>query len=230
MEKFSIQEILRKHNQSFYPVIDFQNKQFKVLDFTEKNKDLDKFDIDDTSAFEKYISGQLNNYEKVGVGGYGEDRIIYRRSSLFDSEKEPRCIHLGIDIWVPEYSPVHAPLDAKIHSFAYNETFGDYGATIILQHELESTVFYTLNGHLSKKSLEGKKEGMRIAKGEVFASVGDPTENGQWPPHLHFQLITDMLGRKGDYFGVAPPSEKERYFELCPDPNLVLNIPELEKK
>ncbi len=228
MENKLIQKLLKKYHNSFYPVIEINDNPIKVLDFTEKNKALNEFDVSDTRAFEDYILQQLDNYKKIGVGGYGEDRIIYRRSSLFDSEKEPRCIHLGIDIWVPADTPVYAPLDARVHSFAYNETFGDYGATIILQHELESTVFYTLNGHLSKKSLDGKKEGMKIEKGEIFASVGDPAENGQWPPHLHFQLITDMLGRRGDYFGVAPPSEKEKYFELCPNPNLILNIPELE--
>ncbi len=229
MEKKLIQTLLKKHRDFFSPVIETRNKPIEVLDFTEQNKALDEFDISDTSAFESYILQQLDDYKRIGVGGYGEDRIIYRRSSLFDSEKEPRCIHLGIDIWVPADTPVYAPLDAKVHSFAYNETFGDYGATIILQHELESAVFYTLNGHLSRKSLEGKKEGMKIEKGDSFASVGNHTENGQWPPHLHFQVITDMLGRRGDYFGVAPPSEKERYFELCPNPNLILNIPELEQ-
>lgn len=227
MEKHSTKEILKTHRNSFHSVIDFQNKPFEVLDFTGNNEELDNFDIADTSAFEEYITRQLDNYKKIGIGGYGEDRIIYRRSSLFDTEKEPRCIHLGVDIWVPPDSDVFSPLDAKVHSFNYNKTFGDYGVTIILEHELDSVTFYTLYGHLSKKSLEGKEERLSIRKGEKFATVGDHSENGHWPPHLHFQVITDMLGRKGDYFGVAPPSEKEKYFDLCPDPNLILNVAEI---
>ena len=168
----------------------------------------------------EYMENFLDNYNNVGVGGYGEDRYIYRRSSLFDTGKEPRSIHLGIDVWVPAGTKVYAPLDSKVHSFNDNDNFGDYGGTIILQHELEGVVFYTLYGHLSKDSLNGLSEGKTIEQNTYFAEIGDEEENGHWPPHLHFQLISDMLDKKGDFFGVAPPSEKEYYLKLCPDPQL----------
>jgi hypothetical protein len=54
--------------------------------------------------------------------------------------------------------------------------------------------------------------------------VGDLQENGSWPPHLHFQIITDAMEGVVDYPGVAAPSERERYLERCPDPNLILGI------
>ncbi|HMB89916.1 MAG TPA: aminotransferase class III-fold pyridoxal phosphate-dependent enzyme, partial [Rhodothermales bacterium] len=41
-----------------------------------------------------------------------------------------------------------------------------------------------------------------------------------------FQVITDMLGRKGDFPGVAPPSEREVWLGICPDPNLLVGIPD----
>jgi peptidoglycan LD-endopeptidase LytH len=49
-------------------------------------------------------------------------------------------------------------------------------------------------------------------------------ENGNWPPHLHFQLIADMEGWKGDYPGVCKYSEREKWLGNCPDPDLVLDL------
>src|SRR6185436_1522667 len=106
-------------------------------------------------------------------------------------------------IWGKPYTAVMAPYDGMIHSFAFNDRQGDYGATIILSHIISGFTFYTLYGHLSLNSLKDLREGNRIAAGEVFAEFGIPAENGQWPPHLHFQIIKNMDDRKGDYPGVC---------------------------
>ena len=137
---------------------------------------------------------------------------------------EARRLHLGIDIWGKPHTKVMAPLDGIVHSFAFNNAFGDYGATIILTHNLAGVTFHTLYGHLSLNSLKNLREGDGIRKGDVFADFGIPFENGQWPPHLHFQLIRDMQGMKGDYPGVCAYSEKEIYLENCPDADCILNI------
>ncbi len=227
MEKHEIiADVLRNNRETIAPVVKpgVQPDDIVAMDFSDNNEELKKIDIDDIQGFTKYIESLLDDFKKVGVGGYGEDRSIYRRSSLFDGEGEPRSIHLGLDIWVQAGTKVYAPLDAKVHSFAYNETYGDYGGTIILEHNLEEVTFYTLYGHLSKDSLDNMEAGKSIAKEEHFANIGTVEENGQWPPHLHFQLITDMLDKQGDFYGVAPPSEKEKYFKLCPNPYRILKI------
>ena len=87
--------------------------------------------------------------------------------------------------------------------------------------------WYTLYGHLSRDSLAELRPGQRIAAGEEIGRIGPYPENGDWAPHLHFQLITDLLGREGDFPGVAPPSQRRVWLSLSPDPNLVLGIPEL---
>lgn len=86
--------------------------------------------------------------------------------------------------------------------------------------------FYTLYGHLSEESLTGLYPGKLIKKGEQIATMGDYPINGDWPPHLHFQIITDMLGASCGFNGVAAPSERDVWLSLCPDPNLILQIPE----
>jgi murein DD-endopeptidase MepM/ murein hydrolase activator NlpD len=146
---------------------------------------------------------------------------------VFDAEKpgaEPRRLHLGIDIWGKPHTAVMAPLAGIVHSFAFNNNFGDYGVTIILTHILDDITYYTLYGHLSLNDIKNLREGERIEKGDVFAEFGLPMENGHWPPHLHFQIIIDLENYKGDYPGVCKYSEREKYLSNCPDPDLILQM------
>ena len=178
-----------------------------------------------TEAFHQYITKSIEaRGGKMGIGGYMENRPIYSRSDVFDGD-ENRRIHLGIDIWAPAFTEVHTPLKAKVHSFQDNAAFGDYGPTIILSHELEGHTLYTLYGHLSRRSLQGLRVGQSIEKGASFTELGPYPENGDWPPHLHFQLILDLEGHSGDFPGVAASSEREKYQRLCPDPYLLLYLP-----
>lgn len=215
----------------FHPVVNFDKKKDKLLrfDFTSANTTLRKDDIADTALFSKYVDHKLEDAgSKYGIGGYNENRTIYQRSDLFDGE-EPRTIHLGIDIWGAAGTKVYAPLGGMVHSFAFNNSFGNYGATIILLHQLETISFHTLYGHVSFDDLAGLQEGKYINRGEVFAHFGNPNENGNWPPHLHFQIIEDMELKKGDYPGVCAISQRERYLNNCPDPDLILGMMQYAK-
>jgi peptidoglycan LD-endopeptidase LytH len=137
---------------------------------------------------------------------------------------EPRRLHLGTDIWGLAGTPVYAPLGGMIHSFAFNDHYGDYGATLILLHQLDGFPFYTLYGHLSLRDIEHISEGHYVNRGQEIAHFGQPKENGHWPPHLHFQIIYEMGLYEGDYPGVCRYSEKERYLSNCPDPDVILQL------
>lgn len=150
-------------------------------------------------------------------GGWGERRELYTGSGLFAGE-EPRVIHLGIDVWTDAGTPLAAPLDGVVQSFADNAGFGNYGPTILLDHG----DFCTLYGHLARSSLEGLEPGRPVAAGEVLARLGEPHENGGWPPHLHFQKITDLLGSAGDYPGACTESARGLWLARCPDPRGLL--------
>lgn len=224
----NLEQLLKKHANEFHAVVPFEKEdKLLLLDFSEKNIELNSEILENTNLFIKYINSKLEvNGAKYGIGGYGEHRTIYSVSRVFDSPdgKEGRRLHLGIDIWGKPYTKVMAPLDGIVHSFAFNNAFGDYGATIILTHNLQGQTFHTLYGHLSLNSIKNIQGGDRIKKGDVFAEFGIPFENGQWPPHLHFQLIIDMQGMKGDYAGVCKISEREKYLANCPDPDLILQM------
>jgi peptidoglycan LD-endopeptidase LytH len=218
-----------KASAGFSPVI-LTDQPFKKLDFTAANTDLPGIDLTDTEQFANYVFGTLlENGRYIGVGGYNEHRVIYRRSAHFgDYAEEGRCIHLGVDIWAEAGTAVYAPLPGVVHSLAFNDNFGDYGPTIILRHTLHGHTFHSLYGHLSLASLDGITVGQEIAAGERLATIGDFPENGHWPPHLHFQLMESMGEYHGDYPGVASLTERESYLANCPDPNLILRLPELD--
>ncbi|RNI25633.1 peptidoglycan DD-metalloendopeptidase family protein [Rufibacter latericius] len=217
--------LLTAHAASFSPLLDhdLNAEDVKRLDFTSANTGLQDAELRDTASFEQFVLGMLQQQNaKVGVGGYFENRVIYRRSEHFEGLGEARSIHLGVDIWAPAGIPIYAPIAGTFHSFQDNANFGDYGPTIILQHELEGIPFYTLYGHLSRTSLEELFVGRSILAGEQVATMGPYPENGDWPPHLHFQLMTDLLGKSGDFPGVCAPSEEAFYRQICLDPNLIL--------
>ncbi|HEY4063347.1 MAG TPA: peptidoglycan DD-metalloendopeptidase family protein [Puia sp.] len=222
----SILSVLQQHQSDFHPVVPFDPARDKLyaFDFTEKNTDLTTDQIADTERFANYINQTLRLANaRYGIGGYGENRTLYARSRHFGGD-EPRRLHLGIDIWGPAGTKVMSPMNAVVHSFAFNNNDSDYGATLILTHNLDGIGFHTLYGHLSLNSLKNLYEGKNIQAGEVIAEFGMRFENGNWPPHLHFQLIGDLQGWKGDYPGVCKFSEKQQWLDSCPDPDLVLQL------
>lgn len=157
----------------------------------------------------------------AGVGGYLENRSVYKDTDLFQGDAE-RTIHIGVDVFMPAGTALYAPLDGEIHSFADRRVHGDYGPVIILRHRLDDFEFHTLYGHLRQESLTGLADGKPIAAGERLASIGARPNNGNWAPHLHFQLIRDMQGNHGDYPGVVRPQDVDFYRENCPDPSNLL--------
>jgi murein DD-endopeptidase MepM/ murein hydrolase activator NlpD len=215
---------------TFHQVVDFNPEKEKLiaLDFTEQNPELASIDMNDTTSFSQYIEKKLKKaHAKFGIGGYNELRGLYSRSKVFDAvglEDEPRRLHLGIDIWGEEGTKVYAPLGGMVHSYAFNKEFGNYGATLVLLHQLDTLTFYTLYGHLSLEDIARVSEFQYIVRGHVIGHFGKPEENGHWPPHLHFQVIKDMRINKGDYPGVCKLSERKKYLANCPDPDAILGM------
>jgi len=204
--------------------IDFS--KYITLDLSVTNQELVAFKPDNAAHFEQFISDYLKkNNAEVAFGGYIEGRTLYQRSTIFKNDSIPeRNVHIGLDLWTKVYTAVLAPLDGKVHSFKNNVGLGDYGPTIILEHEVENEKFYTLYGHLSLESIENLSVGTFFNKGEKIGSLGDSAINGDYAPHLHFQIIKNIEAYSGDYPGVCNTNDLNFYIENCPDPNLLLKI------
>ena len=216
-----------ENREKFGPVVagDFRKNPPLILDLSAASLEFGPFSMADREPlFTAHILGRMASERKaVAIGRYDEARTAYTTEAFRVKRNdgwETRTVHLGLDIFVAPGRPVLAPLDGVIHSFRDNAAYQDYGPAIILEHRVPGgPSFYTLYGHLSRASLAGLREGRRVRKGDRIAEVGAPPENGGWTPHLHFQVITDLLDKRGEYPGVALPSRRDVWLSLCPDPS-----------
>lgn len=190
------------------------------LNLSNTNKDLDSSIFGNINNFSSYINRQLeNSNNEYGIGGYLEDRNIYGLFANFIEEDSiQRNIHLGIDVWTKSGSSVYSPLDGIVHSFQLNNGEGNYGPTIVLAHNFEGKIIHSLYGHLATSDLQNLEVGMKIGQGTILCHLGESHENGGWPPHLHFQLINDMKGWKGDFPGVSSKKDQDGHAQNCPNP------------
>jgi 4-aminobutyrate aminotransferase-like enzyme/Ser/Thr protein kinase RdoA (MazF antagonist) len=205
-----------------------------IFDLSVGSRELGNLaELSDVEVFTRLLFDRMKAANSsVGIGRYNEARPIYTGDQYKlegNNGPEWRTVHLGLDMFMEAGSPVLAPLEGIVHSFRNNDSPLDYGPTIILQHTVDlkgrQLTFYTLYGHLSVDSLDGLYEGKPIAQGMTFARIGTYPVNGGWPPHLHFQIISDLLDRTGEFPGVARPSQRDIWLSLSPDPNLIAGIP-----
>ena len=165
----------------------------------------------------------------VAIGRYDEPRLLYVAPAFASGPRitdEHRTIHIGLDLFAAAGTAVFAPLAGVVHACADNNARQDYGPVIILRHATDDgTEFFTLYGHLSRESLDRLTVGRAVAAGEQIATLGSAEVNGGWSPHLHLQLVVDLLGLGTDFPGVALPSQRAVWCALCPDPNLIARVP-----
>jgi 4-aminobutyrate aminotransferase-like enzyme/Ser/Thr protein kinase RdoA (MazF antagonist) len=229
----AVREWIAANGPRFEPVLplDLRGPRVTRIDLSVGSLDLSRLDTAvEPEALAAHVARRLDEANaEVGVGSYNEARLIYV-TELFAHPtnwlEENRTVHLGIDLFAPAGTPVHAVLEGVVHGLRDNRGPGDYGPTIILEHEpAGGPRFYTLYGHLSARSLDSLRIGERVEAGDEIARLGTIAENGGWSPHLHFQVVVDMLGRGGEFPGVAAPGERAVWLSLCPDPNQLLGIP-----
>lgn len=220
-------------NPNFSAVVEVAGKRLAPLDLSVGSRALGNYtEYTALTRFSRRIDAMLHAAEAdIGYGGYLETRPVYT-TALFEEQGNDgprwRSVHLGLDLWSPAETEVFVPYAGRVHSFRQNNKPRDYGATIILEHDYEvdgeTFQFYTLYGHLSAASLVDLRVGQQVKKGERMAAFGSADENGGWPPHLHFQVMLDLLDKEGDFAGVAFPEEAKTYASICPDAAVLSGI------
>ena len=172
---------------------------------------------------------------QVVVGRYDEDRSCYQGEQFRTDSPAPRSVHTGIDLFIAENTTVHAMLDGIVESVVDNDLAYDYGPTVVLRHTTgagsvgDGTPFWVLYGHLSRATLPLHRAGDVVAAGDVVGFIGDHTVNGGWAPHVHVQIMTDLmadpeLGFDGNFEGAGEPSRMDIWRSLVPDANLLLRL------
>lgn len=192
-----------KHHSSSHPIMNIPD-QFRVFDLASR-----------------YEPEEIQHFIESGgwgVGGYLENRKAMYTAPQYENK---RRVHMGIDIWAAAGEPVYSPLDGTVaYKVIYDEP-GNYGGTIVLRMCFEARTIYGLFGHLSWGSVENAEPGRSISAGEQIGRLGVFEENGNWPPHLHFQISIIDPG-KADMPGVVTESESEPASLLYPDPRMIL--------
>ncbi len=181
---------------------------------------------------EDEVAKQLSDQSAtVGVGGYLEPRLVYNAQQFRDSANlQQRTIHLGVDLFAPAGVEVIAPLGGTVKYVRTCADPLDYGTYLILEHETDGeNPFFSLYGHLAEKTKSLLREGQTVKAGDQIGWLGAPEENGGWVPHLHFQLMLDLLDYE-NFPGVALADDQEVWSQICPDPNLLLRLKQLEKQ
>jgi 4-aminobutyrate aminotransferase-like enzyme/Ser/Thr protein kinase RdoA (MazF antagonist) len=227
-----IQGWLKANGKAAAPILDVDLRTSPCLVFDLGVGSLllgaDPTNAETLTLTEKIFGEMKREAMRVGVGRYNEARPLYRSPAFGGVEnpvEERRTIHLGIDLFVEPGTALRAPLDGVVHILANNANPQDYGPLVILRHETGDGEFFTLYGHLTTDTLSVLKVGQRVARGQEFARVGTAEENGGWAPHVHFQIILDLLDLDAGAPGVAYASQRAVWTSLSPDPNLLLGIP-----
>ena len=224
-----IERWLERNAHDFAAIIRPQIARPKVLalDLTAEGPDAAAWASLDAAGAERLIDERVAEAgADFSIGLYGEDRAIYKGDAFETaSAGARRTVHLGIDIFAPAHEPVHAPFAGQV-AFIYDDAvpFG-FGPTVLLEHRTdEGDVFWTLYGHLSRRSVQKLSLGQQIAKGEAFTAFGPAEENGNWSPHLHFQVVTDHLGLEGRMHGVGVRDQWQVWRAVSPDPSVIFGF------
>ncbi len=210
-------------------VVDFTGRRLVAIDLSVGSLDLgNNENFEDLGKFTRRITRHLEDQKAdFGYGGYGETRPIYTTDD-FSTEGNYgprwRTVHVGFDVWGPVDTPIYAPYDGVVYSAGVDPTASGYGNFIILQHQEDGHSFYTLYGHLAANDTQRLRAGTQVQRRDRIASFGTAQDNGGWPPHLHFQIMRDVLGYQGDFPGVAYAAEAEAWKYLCPDPAPMLGL------
>ena len=227
---------LEAHQDELHPVIDADLENAAVFDLSVGSLDFpDIATFRDTDTLTQRLK-ELQGDAEVGVGRYDEARLLYT-AEAFKTEGETgpqwRTVHLGLDLFENAGTPVYAPLEGTVYSAQVRPDpldSLDYGGCVMLEHTVQDDrgdlTFYSLYGHLRPDSVAKLERGQQIAKGELIAELGDVHENGGWAPHLHLQLITDELGLRDAFPGVALPSQRTVWLSLSPNANLLARVPQ----
>ncbi len=225
-------DFLRRADPAQVLELDVRDTPVMIVDLSIDSPLLsgDPRENDEPSLTKRLFASMAEDGVKVAVGGYDEARLVYVAPAFSLGPRptdEHRTIHIGLDLFAEAGTVVLAPLEGTVHAFADNAHPQDYGPVIILRHETDTgDEFFTLYGHLSRESLTELRVGDRVHAGAPIATLGAPEVNGGWTPHLHMQILLDLLGLETDFPGVSPPSRRRAWIALCPDPNLLVRVPQ----
>jgi murein DD-endopeptidase MepM/ murein hydrolase activator NlpD len=206
-------------NENVYPIFGNQITGFPhYIDLMSEEVEANlKLPLEEVTAI--LFDEIKKNKKQWGFSGYFEDRSRSLKNTIIF--EQGRVYHLGIDLFAPVGTELYAPLEGQVVVSEYEDGVTNYGGLVVLKHNINNSIFYSLYGHLNKIFLP--QIGQNIKRGELFAKIGDTFENGQWIPHLHLQVFTEEgYGGGWLYKGYCKKEDALNIDRYCPNPIFML--------
>ena len=219
--------------RGLHPMFEIEVGHLPVVDLTPDNLRLaanqTRPDAAELDAVIDAATDQDEGGRRGCLGRWGEARLIYGGEGFGRTDhvaRRRRTVHIGLDVFLPPGSEVRAVLPGRVVFAGDRPEHHDYGGTLLLEHHPhDGPVFRVLYGHLSRTSASRFAPGDTFGAGEVIAWLGDKTENGGWPPHLHLQLGgSDAPDDPGDWPGVVDPDDWDLWAQLFPNPAVLAGV------
>lgn len=212
---------------SFAPVLGRDLKDLPVVSLSVADSTVPRNPLSLEPDEAEALGGGSDNDEWT-LGGYAEPRLIYTSDGFRDAgypAGDRRTVHLGIDVFAPAGTTVHAPLEGVVEAVSDAPERFDYGGMVVLVHETpDGDRFRTLYGHLDPSSIAALNEGTTVSAGTPFAQLGSAVDNGGWAPHLHLQLCIDECDAGSAWPGAADPDDQAFWLAVFPNPSALLNL------
>ena len=167
-----------------------------VLDLSTTSDSLGGPEIGDPGAVSNIVAAAGGG----AIGRWGEGRLA---DTTLDALTEAATVHLGIDLFRPPGTVVHAPVGGLIA--ARPEGVVIAGLSEVILDGVEATV----------------APGAEVAPGDPIGVVAATGPDGL-PPHVHVQQVVApgvVAPRR------AVPSLADAWLRLCPDPSALLGLP-----
>ena len=188
-----------------------------LLDLSKTVAGPGKYSTTDFETFQSEVFAELAaSGASWAVGKYLEDRsgLLANYPEMI---QQGRVFHAGLDIVVPPDVGLFAPLAGVVHEVVVDGGMGNYGGVVVLRHELEAVIFYSLYGHLNTRF--EVRPGQVLRAGERFGSIGKGKDSGGWFTHTHLQILTPLAMSSGLMLsGYVRAGDLGRVGEIFPTP------------
>ena len=174
----------------------------RAIDLSVRSELFDAGEWSDPAATRAAIAGSGG-----GVGRWGEARILYAQA---EQRTPAATVHLGVDVIVPEGTPVCAPLPGTVGSVGKRE--------LTLRCDGFGLRLAGVTPAVAAQSA--------VVAGQVLGAVAPVLAPSPLPAHLHVQALADPDPDPDlDPPGLALASHAPGWRVLCPDPSALIGVP-----
>jgi murein DD-endopeptidase MepM/ murein hydrolase activator NlpD len=179
--------------------------KWKKINLNEEAKKYPRVNFSSPKKCNKWIQELHKKYgTNFSYGGFLEDRSFIWKDHY--NVKQGNFIHEGEDFNVPKGTEVFLFEDGEVIEIIKDiKMFGGWGNAVVFW--IPKIKKYVIHAHLDKKLYVS--QGQKYLKGQKIGTIGGPSQNGHYFPHLHLQVMDkDFAKQYKKFFDVDGYSKK----------------------